>query len=102
VNDSLIAKSGQLIWFKAGVISVVAGTLVMAVAPRMHDSVPIYIGYPLGVLLAIGGTVFLATRIQCPHCRSRIVWDAVTQHPSELHDALVAPACHRCGHRPVA
>jgi hypothetical protein len=102
VNDSLIARSGQLISFNAGVISVVVGTLVMVAAPRLHEAVPIYVGYPLGVVLAIGGTVFLATRIRCPHCGTRIIWDALTQRPSALHDALAAQDCHRCGYRPAA
>jgi DNA-directed RNA polymerase subunit RPC12/RpoP len=102
VNDSLIARSGQLALFNAGVVSVVVGTLVMMAAPRLHPAVPIYVGYPLGVVLAIGGTLFLATRVRCPHCRSRIIGDALTQRPSSLHDALVAPECRRCGYRPAA
>jgi hypothetical protein len=100
VNDSLIARSGQLVSFNAAVISVVLGTLVMVAAPRLHGVVPIYVGYPLGVVLAIGGTLFLATRIRCPHCSARIIWDALTQRPSDLHDALTAQDCHRCGFRP--
>jgi predicted RNA-binding Zn-ribbon protein involved in translation (DUF1610 family) len=100
VNDSLIAKSGQLTSFGLGLISVVAGTFVMMVAPRLHDAIPVYVGYPLGVLMAIGGTVFLATRIRCPQCGSRIVWDALTHRPasSAQYDALVSANCHRCGY----
>jgi hypothetical protein len=48
VGDSLIAKSGQLGSFRYGVASLVAGTIVMMVAPRIHDTIPIYIGYPFG------------------------------------------------------
>ena len=81
-------------------VSVVLGTLVMMAAPRVHDAIPIYIGYPLGVTLAIGGAVFLATRIQCPRCHARILWDALRQHPAELHDAVYRESCHRCGHVP--
>ena len=101
MNDSLIAKSGQLVSFRAGMISVVLGTFVMVAAPRLHGAAAIYVGYPLGVLLAIGGSVFLATRIRCPRCGSRILWDAL-QRPtaSGLHDALVGETCHRCGYRP--
>ena len=98
MNDSLIAKSGQLIAFKAGLVSVVVGTLLMMAAPRIHETIPIYVGYPLGVMLAIGGTVFLSTRIRCPGCSTRIIWDALTQRP----DALLGESCHRCGHRPGA
>ena len=82
--------------------SVVVGTLIMMVAPRVHDTIPIYVGYPVGVTLAIGGAVFLATRIRCPRCRARVLWDAVREHPSELHDALYRESCHRCGHNPSA
>ena len=101
-NDSLIAKSGQLFSFRAGVISVVVGTLVMMAAPRIHDAVPIYVGYPLGVVMAIGGSVYLATRIRCPRCGARIIRDALTGRPasSGLYDALFGEHCHRCGYRP--
>jgi len=71
VGDSLIAKSGQLGSFRYGVASLVAGTIVMMVAPRIHDTIPIYIGYPVGVVLAIGAAVFLVTSIRCPRCRAR-------------------------------
>jgi hypothetical protein len=101
MNDSLIARSGQLLAFRLGLTSVVAGTLIMMAAPRVHATIPIYMAYPLGVLLAIGGTVYLATRIRCPRCRSRIIWDALRQHPAELQDALYRESCRRCGHAPV-
>jgi hypothetical protein len=100
MNDSLIAKSGQLLTFRLSLTSIVAGTLVMMAAPGVHATVPIYIAYPLGVLLAIGGTVFLATGIRCPRCGSRIIWDALRQHPAELHEALYRESCRRCGHVP--
>jgi hypothetical protein len=101
MHDSLIAKSGQLPVFRGALAGLVVGTLVMMVAPRLHDAIPIYITYPLGVLLAIGSTVFLATRICCPRCRTRIVWDAIRQHPAELQDALYRGSCRRCGHAPA-
>jgi DNA-directed RNA polymerase subunit RPC12/RpoP len=100
MNDSLIAKSGQLALFRSGLASLVIGTIVMMVAPRVHDALPIYVAYPVGVMLAIGGGVFLATRIRCPHCRSRIIWDALCQHPAELQEALYRSSCRRCGHVP--
>jgi hypothetical protein len=100
VNDSLIAKSGQLPSFRLGLASLVIGTLVMMAAPRVHDAIPIYIAYPLGVMLALGGTLFLVTRIRCPQCRSQIIWDALRRHPAELQDALYSGCCHRCGHVP--
>jgi hypothetical protein len=100
MDDSLIAKSGQLPSFRFGLASVVVGTFVMIVAPRVHDAIPIYIAYPLGVMLAIGGTVFLATRIRCPRCRTRLIWDTLRQHPAELEDALYSGSCRRCGHVP--
>jgi len=99
MNDSLIAKSGQLPSFRFGLAGLVVGTLVMVVAPRIH-AIPIYITYPLGVILAIGGTVFLATRIRCPRCKTPIMWDALRQHPAELQDALYRGSCRRCGHNP--
>ena len=100
MNDSLIAKSGQLVLFRMGLVSVVLGTLVMMAAPRVHDAIPIYIGYPLGVMLAIGGTVFLATRIRCPHCHARIIWEALRRNPGGLHEALHREGCDSCGHVP--
>jgi hypothetical protein len=100
MNDSLIAKSGQLALFRLGLASLVAGTLVMMAAPRVHDTIPIYVAYPLGVLLAIGGTVFLATRIRCPRCRTRIIWDALRRHPADLQEALYRSSCRCCGHVP--
>ena len=42
MNDSLIAKSGQLRPFRLAVASIVAGTAVMMAAPYVHDSIPIY------------------------------------------------------------
>ena len=86
--------------FRTGLVSVVAGTLIMMVAPRVHDTIPIYVGYPVGVTLAIGGAVFLARRIRCPRCGARILWDALRQHPAELQEALYRESCDRCGHRP--
>ena len=83
-----------------GLVSVVLGTIVMMAAPRVHYTIPIYVAYPLGVMLAIGGTVFLATRIRCPHCRARIIWEALRRNPAELHEALYRESCDRCGHVP--
>jgi hypothetical protein len=100
VGDSLIAKSGQLVSFRYGVASLVAGTIGMMVAPRIHDTIPIYIGYPFGVLLAIGGAAFLVTGIRCPLCRTRIIWDAMRRHPRELHEVLTGGSCRSCGHIP--
>ena len=102
MHDSLIGKSGQLPLFRGGLAGLVVGTLVMMAAPRLHDAIPIYITYPLGVILAIGSTVFLATRIRCPCCRTRIIWDAFRQHPAELQDALYRGSCRRCGHAPAS
>ena len=102
MDDSLIAKSGQIVRFRMGLASIVVGTLIMMVAPRVHDTIPIYVGYPLGVMLAIGGAVFVATRIRCPHCRAPIIWDAMHQHPGEWHEALYRESCDRCGHIPSA
>lgn len=100
MNESLIAKSGQLPLFRGGLTSLVVGTLVMMAAPRLHDAIPIYITYPLGVVMAMGGAMFLATRIRCPQCRTRIIWDALRQHPGELQEALYRGSCRRCGHAP--
>ena len=66
MNDSLIARSGQLVSFRMALVSIVLGTIVMMAAPRVHPTIPIYIAYPLGVILAIGGTVFLATLSRPP------------------------------------
>jgi hypothetical protein len=101
MHDSLIAKSGQLPLFRGGLTGLVVGTLLMMVAPRLHDAIPIYLTYPLGVILAIGSTVILTTRIRCPRCRTRIIWDAVRQHPAELQDALYRGSCRRCGQAPA-
>jgi len=98
VGDSLIAKSGQLGSFRYGVASLVAGTIVMMVAPRIHDTIPIYIGYPVGVVLAIGAAVFLVTSIRCPRCRARIIWDALRRHSGDLHEAVTGASCRTCGH----
>jgi hypothetical protein len=46
MNDSLIAKSGQLPSLRLALAGLVVGTLVMVVAPRVH-AIPIYITYPL-------------------------------------------------------
>ena len=100
MNDSLIARSGQLVSFRMALVSIVLGTIVMMAAPRVHPTIPIYIAYPLGVILAIGGTVFLATRIRCPHCHARIIWEALRRNPGELHEALYREGCDRCGHVP--
>jgi hypothetical protein len=100
MNDSLIAKSGQLVSFRMALVSIVLGTIVMMAAPRVHQTIPIYVAYPLGVILAIGGTVFLATRIRCPHCHARILWEALRRNPGELHEALYREGCDRCGHVP--
>ena len=102
MNDSLIAKSGQLVSFRMALVSIVFGTIVMMAAPRIHETIPIYVAYPLGVLLAIGGTVFLATRIRCPHCHARLIWEALRRSPGELHEAIYREGCHRCGHVPGA
>ena len=83
-----------------GLVSVVAGTVIMVLAPRAYNVVPIYVAYPVGVLLAIGGAVFLATRIRCPYCGARVIWDALRQQPGELHEALHRQSCHRCGQTP--
>ena len=88
--------------FRRGLVSVVVGTVIMMVAPRIHDTIPSYVGYPTGVLLAIGGAVILATRIRCPQCGARVLWDAVRQHPAELQEALYRRSCDRCGHNPGA
>jgi hypothetical protein len=98
VGDSLIAKSGQLGSFRYGVASLVAGTVVMMAAPRIHETIPIYLGYPFGVLLAIGGAVFLVTGIRCPRCHTRIIWDALRRHPGDLHEAVTGGSCRNCGH----
>ena len=100
MGDSLIAKSGQLASFRFGVASLVAGTILMMVAPRIHDTIPIYLGYPFGVLLAIGGAVFLVTGIRCPRCRTRIIWAALRRHPGDLHEAVTGGSCRSCGHLP--
>ena len=102
MDDSLIARSGQLVPFRTGLVSVAVGTLIMMVAPSIHDTIPIYVGYPVGVMLAIGGAVFLATRIRCPRCGARVLWEALRQHPAEIHDALYRESCDRCGHNPSA
>jgi hypothetical protein len=102
VDDSLIARSGQLVPFRTALISIVIGTLIMMVAPRVHDTIPIYVAYPLGVVLAIGGAVFLARWIRCPQCGERVLWEALRQHPAELHEALYRESCDRCGHNPGA
>ena len=100
VGDSLIGRSGQLVAFRMALVSVVAGTLIMMVAPRVHDAIPIYATYPLGVLMALGGAAFLATRIRCPRCRARIIWDALRHDPGELHEALYRGNCGHCGYIP--
>ena len=102
MDDSLIARSGQLVPFRTGLISIVVGTLIMMAAPRVHATIPIYVGYPVGVVLAIGGAVFLATRIRCPQCGARVLWEALRQHPAELQEALYRESCDRCGHNPGA
>jgi hypothetical protein len=79
--------------------SLVAGTIVMMVAPRIHDTIPIYIGYPFGVVLAIGAAVFLVTSIRCPRCRARIIWNALRRHPGDLHEAVTGGRCRTCGHQ---
>jgi predicted RNA-binding Zn-ribbon protein involved in translation (DUF1610 family) len=83
-------------------VSIVAGTLIMMVAPRVHAAIPIYATYPLGVLMALGGAAFLATRIRCPRCGARIIWDALCQHPGEVQEALYRGNCRNCGYIPGA
>ena len=101
-NNSLLARSGQLIVFWIGFALVVVGALVMPVAPRIHPMVPIYVTAPFGVASFIGGFELLCTRLRCPHCGTRIIWDAVSRRPASegLAGALASESCFNCGYRP--
>jgi hypothetical protein len=101
LDNTFLRRSQQLASFRVAVTLIALGTLVMPIAPRIHDWVPIYLTFPFAIVSTLGGTVWLCTRIRCPQCGIRIVWDALRgMSPEGFAAALSGDACPRCGHRP--
>jgi hypothetical protein len=101
-KDSILYGTGQAWKFWVMPTSMILCAVLVLATYRFAASLPAGY-YPLlmlaGIIVAVGGFTFACVTIECPACKARWFWSAVSKkHPVGWYDWLFAQsACPMCG-----
>lgn len=99
-THSVIAQSGQIWKVIIGLLLLIGGAATDMAASfimRNNDLASLQV---LSTAAAAAGFLYLCTRVQCPRCRAKWIWMAVSGKlgPRSLDALISLDQCPKCGY----